>query len=526
MRKFALHAVPAIAALLAVNIAHAQRGVDWMTDGYDAQRSSWVRSDGKISPETMRKPGFALVWQLKFENTARQLQGLTPPALMDFYIGYRGFRSFALIGISSDRVVGVDVDIARIDWDKKLGSGAAPAGTLPCPGGMTSAVTRPMNTAYPSFFAARGAGRGTPAKSGVGAPDEGAVTIKPSAAAAPRPARPARLPVNAAVDASNPYAPRIQWVLALTGNGKLHSLYVSNGDEPNPPIQFLPPNAHAVGLISYGNTAYAATTNSCGGVDNGVWAVDLASKKVSEWKSGNEGIAGTAGPAVRPDGTLFVAAGSELAALAPKTLKPLAGYKAQGAQFTSSPVMFQYQGKDLIAVAGNDGSLHLFDAAALNQPLDKTAPSRTPDYAVGALTSWQDAAGIRWVFVPSGGAITAWKVVEKGGAPGWEAGWTSRALVSPLAPIVVNGVLFALSSGEYRSNDVGISAAERARRSTNAVLYALDPVDGKEFWSSGKTMTSFVHSGGLSAGGGRVYVATYDGTEYAFGFPMETNGEK
>src|SRR5438105_14198191 len=105
MRKFAYYAVPAIGALLAVSAARAQRGVDWMTGGYDAQRSSWVRSDGKISPETMRKPGFTLVWKLKFENTARQLNSLTPPPLLDFYIGYRGFRSFAFIGMSSDRVV-------------------------------------------------------------------------------------------------------------------------------------------------------------------------------------------------------------------------------------------------------------------------------------------------------------------------------------------------------------------------------------------------------------------------------------
>src|ERR1051325_711206 len=111
-----------------------QRGTDWMTNGYDPQRSSWVRSDAKISPETMRKPGFALLWKLKLSDSPRQLNTITPPALLDFYIGYRGFRTFAFIGMSSNRVVAVDVDIARIDWDKTLASSAAAAGTLPCPG--------------------------------------------------------------------------------------------------------------------------------------------------------------------------------------------------------------------------------------------------------------------------------------------------------------------------------------------------------------------------------------------------------
>ena len=63
-------------------------------------------------------------------------------------------------------------------------------------------------------------------------------------------------------------------------------------------------------------------------------------------------------------------------------------------------------------------------------------------------------------------------------------------------------------------------AEERAERSTPAVLYALDAATGKDLWSSGTTMTSFARAG-LSAGGGQVYVVTFDNTLYAFGIPME-----
>ena len=91
-----------------------------------------------------------------------------------------------------------------------------------------------------------------------------------------------------------------------------------------------------------------------------------------------------------------------------------------------------------------------------------------------------------------------------------------------VASDVVNGVIFAVSSGEFRPADAKLSVAERVRRIRQCRLYALDPFTGKELWSSGNAISSFVHSGGLSAGGGRVYVvATYDGTQYAFGFPME-----
>src|SRR5262249_34871212 len=100
-------------------------------------------------------------------------------------------------------------------------------------------------------------------------------------------------------------------------------------------------------------------------------------------------------------------------------------------------------------------------------------------------------------------------------------GWVSRDLVSPLSPIVINGVVFAASSGEFRSNDSKVTAAQRAQRSSPAVVYALDAATGKELWNSGKTITSFVHGGGLSGGGSQLYLGTHDGTLYAFGYWIE-----
>ena len=94
-------------------------------------------------------------------------------------------------------------------------------------------------------------------------------------------------------------------------------------------------------------------------------------------------------------------------------------------------------------------------------------------------------------------------------------------MVAPLPPMVVNGVVFAVSSGEFRPKDASLSAAQRAQRSSKAVLYALDGDTGKELWNSGNTIGSFAHSGGLSAGASQMYLETYDGTLYAFGFPIE-----
>ena len=92
---------------------------------------------------------------------------------------------------------------------------------------------------------------------------------------------------------------------------------------------------------------------------------------------------------------------------------------------------------------------------------------------------------------------------------------------SPGAPIVVNGVVFAASTGQYVPATGAAAAAQRGKRCRPAVLYALDGATGKELWNSGKTLTSLVASGSLWTSVGQVHVATFDGTLYTFGFPLE-----
>jgi hypothetical protein len=160
-------------AAISMDAARAQGrggGGDWSTTGSDAQRSSWVRTDAKISRDSMQKPGFQLAWKVKLNNEPKQLNSLTPAALLDRYIGYRGFRSLAFVGGSSDTVFAVDTDLGRIEWQKRFPASAAPQGgasTQACPGGMTANVTRPVSAAISAAPAGRGGGgRGGPAQWG------------------------------------------------------------------------------------------------------------------------------------------------------------------------------------------------------------------------------------------------------------------------------------------------------------------------------------------------------------------------
>src|SRR5215831_3625244 len=183
MRRLAGALIVCIAFLVAwTGEAKAQRGVDWMTSNGDAQRSAWVRADAKISKESLqdlkRKPGFQLLWKLKLDNKPRQLNSLAPPATLERLIGYRGFRMLGFVGGSSDAVFTIDTDLGRMEWEKRLITNApSQAGTLACPGGMTTGVARATAATPPSSFGGGGGGRSAPARSAVGEPGEGAVTL-------------------------------------------------------------------------------------------------------------------------------------------------------------------------------------------------------------------------------------------------------------------------------------------------------------------------------------------------------------
>ena len=49
-------------------------GSEWLTAQADAQRTSWIRTDAKISVEALSKPGFELQWTSKLDNQPRGVE--------------------------------------------------------------------------------------------------------------------------------------------------------------------------------------------------------------------------------------------------------------------------------------------------------------------------------------------------------------------------------------------------------------------------------------------------------------------
>jgi putative pyrroloquinoline-quinone binding quinoprotein len=503
--------------LLAGGEVHGQGrgGGAWTTTAGDAQRTSSVRTDPKISAQSMQKPGFQFLWKRKLDP---QTQSLTQPILLPNIIAYKGFKALAFVGGSSDNVYAIDYDLNRMFWQQHLATGSATAGTAACPGGLT-AITK-STAAVPPAPGGRGRGPGGPGGRGPGAP---------------------------AIAGGRGGGDN---VFAISSGGMVHVMNPQIGTDQIPPVKFLPANAKVAGSILVDNVLYAATTGNCGGAANGVWAVDLISdaKPVTTWGSQGAAIAGAAAPTFGTDSTIYVVTGggvspvsNAVVSLEPKTLKQKDWF-AGTAPFTATPIVFQYNGKDLIVAANKDGRLYVLDSAAIGGADHKTPLSRTSRFSTAGdttgLTTWVDAAGTRWVAASSNGAvhadtkfpmangavttgaIAAFTLVEQNGAPTLQPQWVSRDLASPVTPVAVNGVVFALASGEFIGPGA-TTAAQRAKRSSAAVLYALDAATGKELWTSGNTITSFVPGVGPSAGDSQVYVVTQDSTLYAFGIPME-----
>jgi outer membrane protein assembly factor BamB len=277
--------------------------------------------------------------------------------------------------------------------------------------------------------------------------------------------------------------------------------------------------------------------------------VPAAERKTLSWKTGGPDIVGAAGVALGTDGTLFVALGKasnrgaapehagSVVALDRETLKVKDAFAAPGAGFNATPIVIRHRDRDLVAVTADDGRLYVLDGTSLGGSDRKTPLAVSGRFGAsgGGLATFEDG-GTRWILATAGGTggdvkftangpapagrVVAFKLADEGGKTSLTPGWQSRDLTSPLAPIVVSGVVFAVSSGEYRGGPASLSAAARAKRSLPAVLYAFDGATGKTLWTSGTRITSFARAG-LAAGGGQVYVVTYDNHLYAFGIPME-----
>ena len=555
-------------------IAFAQPGrggSQWLTALADAQRTSWIRADDKISVEALSKPGFELQWKSKLDNQPRGLQGLSQGVSAS---GVTLFVPMSIVTGSSNTVYGIDSDTGYVVWKRQF-DGALPAATPECPGGIASAATRIVKldasatASAPSLSFGRGGpgyrslvgepGEGVPAEGRAagpgrasGDPGGGGPARGGGRAAAPPPAArggqtPERIPGSPRVEESGGafgmlFRPSgVSYV--VSSDGMLHVVGLASGKDLQKPAPFLPANSRWSSPIAVNTTMYAATTGGCGGAPHGVWAIDLDSdaKPVVSWKTNGGSVVGAV--AFTTDGTLIAAIGAgqatgdgkanAIVALDPKTLQLKDWFTQPNATFVTGPTILRHNGKDMVAAATKDGRVLLLDAGSLggsdhSMPLHASKPLLGAGASVSAeaLAAWQQS-NTSWILLPvagrltsgmpatngpvSNGAVVALKLNESG-APSLEPGWVSHDLSSPSTPIIVNGVVFTLATG---------APATATGRGTPAVLHAYDGGTGKRLWQSDKTMTTFASPGSFWSAMAQIHIGTHDGTLYTFGFNDE-----
>jgi len=202
-----------------------------------------------------------------------------------------------------------------------------------------------------------------------------------------------------------------------------------------------------------------------------------------------------------------------------------------------TPVVFSFKDRELVIAAGKEGVIYLLDAKSLGGPDHRTPLLRSPLYTNeevnfaargfwGALSTWQDPTGTRWLYAPAwgppapdakfpllygptpNGSIMAFKVEAQDGKPVLVPAWNSRDMSVPEPVVIANGLVLVLSDGDcpLQSDPNGgiLSSQERASKAGNAVLYVLDADTGKELFSSGETIHGFTHFSAPVVADGRV----------------------
>jgi hypothetical protein len=232
-------------------------------------------------------------------------------------------------------------------------------------------------------------------------------------------------------------------------------------------------------------------------------------------------------------------------------------------------VWFSFKDYNLVAGGGKESVLYLLDGNSLggrdhHTPLYITSRLANDQKELeqkgmwGAPSVWTDTRGLPWLYVtiwgPTSkdapkfpktngqvphGCIMAFRAVLDGNTrnPILEPAWISPDFNLPDPPVIANGVLFALSTGEnpqqqhvqgllhYKSVEDWkrnlLTTEERGSGTRPADLFALDAQTGKLLYQSGDSMKSWVHFSGLAVADGHLFAVDYSSRVYCFGLKGE-----
>jgi outer membrane protein assembly factor BamB len=420
-----------------------------------------------------------------------------------------------------------------------------------------------------------------------------------------------------------------------TSDGKLRGLSLSGGADRLTPTDFVTPFARNWSLNLIDDVIYSSTARGCGGAIANISAMDVSDpahphlsrlytsggRPAGAWGRGGV-VRGPKGIyAQTADGPYDPAAGiygETVMALAPRELRIVDSFTPSNWKYLNSrdldigsanPVVFAFHGQTLVASISKEAVLYLLDAKALggpdhSTPLYQSARLGNDEELLGGRGIWgaiatsEDQQGQRFLYMPMwgpssktaapfkhsygdapSGSVMAFQVTAQGDKLSLIPTWISRDMHVPDPPVVANGVVYAIQTGENTVQNpgrpggdfrlevpagrqsgagqqgarggasgaaagqatqaggpqgapgegrrgtgqaAGAGAAQAAARLratpvSNLVLYAFDARTGKQLYSSERIITSWVHYSEPVVAAGKVFVVTWDAHVHAFG---------
>ncbi len=492
----------------------------WLTFGGNPQRDACARDETLLTKDNVKS--MKVIWKVHVNSELREMNGLTAPVIVENVLTAFGHRDIVVVAGASDTLDAIDIDSGKVIWHKQF-----------------------------------------------------QVEAKPKQQ--PRWLCPNALNATPVIQMGGGITPRDRTVHAISSDGRLYSLSIVNGEDRKPPIQFVPAFSKNWSLNLVKGVLYTATSQGCNGAKSAVYAMDLnkPDRPVTFFQAGSAGagIWGRGGVTSDSNGNIYVETGDgaydpaagkysdSFLALSPDGLKLMDYYTPANWPWLNrkdldlgclTPAYFKFMQWNLIAGGGKEGRLVLLDVKSLGGANHDTPLFRGPIYSNedlysagrgfwGALATWESAAGVRWIYAPAWGPVAtkapafpvmngdtpegslmAFKAEEKDGKPVLAPAWISRNMNVPEPPIIANGMVFLVSSGENALQADGeghlFTSEQRIKTATgHAVLYALDAETGKELFNSGDAMPAIAHFSGIAISNGRIFVTTLDSNLYSFG---------
>jgi len=501
---------------------------DWATDGGDNQRTGWNQQEKTLTKDNVKN--LKLLWKLETHNQVRALHSLMPVLVVAQMNTPSGTKQVGYLAGISDNLYAFDTDTGKIIWQKHWDY-EAPAGGR---GGGGGGGGQPQDPAHLGFLRPGGSSD-TPV---IGPPD----------AQGRRP------------------------IYFITGDGMLHILNAATGEDLQPSYMFHLGKGWSLNLVD--NVLWMANTYA--GESISAVKLDDPQHKIMSFNAGSGGAWGRRGAVIDSTGTAWTTTGDGVydpTSDPPRYANSVIGVQIVGDELklkdyytptnwdwlrkrdldpNNTPTVFNFKGRELMAASGKECRVYLLDPKSLGGANHQTPMFKTPLFcneevdfqdagSWGALSTWEDPSGTRWVLAPfwgpahsqakfpimntpltKDGGVAAFKVEDKGGNPELTPAWISRDMKRGEPVIIANGMVFGYGSGEETKQawpDIGLQfdSTIRAEKGTHATIYILDAQTGKELWSSGSQMHQWNHFSGITVANGRVYLGTYDGTLYCFG---------